>query len=318
MLVLLLTLTLSAPSVPSHAEKSFLSWMRSTHNFYTGSEYHLRFGIFLANSRFVQSHNSQSRFRVSLNHLATLTPAEYRSLLGTLPPATFPKSTKSSVIRDFPSYDWREFGVVTGVKDQGTCGSCWAFAAISSAESSFKIITGTLYDLSEQNLVDCVTTCYGCNGGLATLAYDYVLQYQHGQFQLTDDYPYTGSTGISCKFDSTKAVAQIYGYLAVVSENEADLASKLVGYGPATGAVDASTGTFQLYSGGIFDDSHCSSLDLNHGVGIVGFGVEDDVGYWIVKNSWGEGWGEDGYIRLIRGKNECGVASYAQIASSTQ
>jgi hypothetical protein len=292
--------------------------MRSTNTLYTGADYHLRLGIFLSNSRFVRSHNAHSRFRTSLNRFAALTPAEYRCMLGLLPrPLTVAAPSKRSPPKDFPSYDWRDQGAVTEVKNQGTCGSCWAFAAISSAESSNKIIGGTLYLLSEQNLIDCVTTCYGCNGGLATLAYDYVLQYQHGQFVLSDAYPYTGSIG-DCKFNADVAIGQIYGYLAVVSDSEPDLAAAVAGYGPAAAAVDASTVAFQLYGGGIFEDEHCSSIDLNHGIGIVGFGVEDDVGFWIVKNSWGTDWGEEGYIRIVRGRNECGIASFAHIASSTQ
>jgi cathepsin L len=314
MLALFFQSVLSFSAAPD-SEKAFLAWMRATNRFYTGPDYHLRLGIFLAHSRHVHSHNSRSSFRLSLNHLAALTPCEYRALRASHPPPSPPSPRLP--LRTVASYDWRDFGAVTGVKDQGLCGSDWAFAAVQSGESSTKITFGTLYTLSEQNLVDCVLTLLGCNGGIAMLAFDWVLQFQGGRFMQASDYPYTGTDG-TCRFDPAKAAGQIYGYVGGIQGDEDDLAAKVVALGPAAAVVDASTAAFQLYSAGIFQDDQCSALDVNHGVGIVGFGVEGDTEFWIVKNSWGEDWGEAGYIRMLRGKNECGVASFCCIATSTK
>jgi cathepsin L len=296
-----------------HEEKSFLAWMRSTNQLFTGSEYQLRLGVYLANSRFVRSHRGS--FRVGLNKFAALTPAEYRGLQGTsriaVPSTIVPRSAPS-----LPSFDWRDLGVVNGVKNQGSCGSDWAFAAIQAVESSYAILTDNLLVLSESNLVDCVTTCYGCNGGLAQEAYDYVLYYQNGQFALNYDYPYKPISS-NCKFDQSKSVAKITSYITVPAGDESDLGSKLTLYGPIAAAIDGSLASFQLYETGIYDEPQCSSQDLNLAVGIVGLGTEDNVPYWIVRNAWGPDWGEVGYVRIVMNKNMCGIADTAIVPRSS-
>ncbi|OHT13704.1 cysteine protease 8 [Tritrichomonas foetus] len=300
-----------------HEQKAFLGWMRSTNQFYTGDEYQVRFGIYLSNKRFVESHNANpaNSYKVTLNNFAALTPSEYKSLLGYKP--AFNRNSQHAKITkaqktNTESVDWREKGVVNDVRNQYMCGSCWAFSAIQAIESVYAIGTGTLLSLSEQNLVDCVDTCEGCNGGLMDAAYDYVIEKQNGQFNTEASYWYIGIDE-TCMFDKYEKAGSISGYYNVAASSEDDLAAKVEQYGPAAVAIDASAVGFQLYWGGIYDNSGCSSVMLDHGVGCVGFGVEGGTQYWIVRNSWGSWWGESGYIRMIRKDNQCGIATMSCI-----
>ncbi|KAK8840809.1 hypothetical protein M9Y10_027631 [Tritrichomonas musculus] len=293
-----------------HEEKSFLSWMRLTNQFFTGDDYHLRFGIYLSNLRRVKEHNAAHKsFRVGMNKFAALTPSEYRSLLGVRITLSNFQSQKNSKSMNLESIDWRDKGVVSPISDQGSCGSCWAFSAIQSIESVNAISSGQLRKFSEQNIVDCVNTCSGCNGGLMTDAYQYVIDHQGGQFVLEDDYKYTARDG-NCRFDECPHIGTISKYVNIIEGDEDDLYEK-VQLGPVAVAIDASTWSFTLYKEGIYDEPLCSPTNLDHGVGCVGFGTENGVSYWIVRNSWGTSWGEQGYMKLIRKNNQCGIASMA-------
>ncbi|KAK8836074.1 hypothetical protein M9Y10_040030 [Tritrichomonas musculus] len=296
-----------------HEEKSFLSWMRSTNQFFTGDEYQTRFGIFLANSRLVKEHNAANKkFTVALNKFAAYTPAEYSALLGFRMDLKKRVAVKSSKKANADSVDWRDKGVVNGIKDQAQCGSCWAFSAVQAAESANAIATGTLQSYSEQNLVDCVTDCFGCNGGLMTSAYDYVINSQNGQWCLENDYVYKAVDG-TCKYSEYNHVGSLSKYVNVVEGDEDDLAAKVEQYGPVAVAIDASNWSFQLYYGGIYDEPSCSSTNLDHGVGCVGYGSENGTKYWIVRNSWGTSWGEKGYMKMLWKDNQCGIASMASL-----
>jgi cathepsin L len=297
-----------------HEEKSFLSWMRTTNQFYTGDEYQVRFGIWLSNSRFVREHNAAGKsFKVSMNKLACMTPAEYRVLLGVrggVVKAPITETVKSVTAADV---DWRTKGVVNPIKDQGQCGSCWAFSAIQGAESADAIKTGKLQSFSESNLVDCVDTCFGCEGGWPSDAYDYVIGTQGGKFNLESDYPYVPVTG-TCKFDASKGVGSISSILNVQSGSEDDLTDKCKTVGPVSVCIDAGHASFQMYMSGIYDEPDCSTSSLDHAVGCLGYGTDGGVTYWIVRNSWGTVWGEQGYIRMSRYKqNQCGIATQACI-----
>ncbi|OHT10052.1 Clan CA, family C1, cathepsin L-like cysteine peptidase [Tritrichomonas foetus] len=294
-----------------HEEKSFLSWMRSTNQFYTGDEYQTRFGIFMANARLVKEHNAaKGKFTTGLNKFAAMTPSEYKALLGFRMDLAQRKAVKSTKKASVESLDWREKGVVNPIKDQAQCGSCWAFSAIQAAESVNCIKSGKLERYSEQNLVDCVTACYGCNGGLMDASYEYIIDSQNGHLNLEADYPYTAVDG-TCKYAQYTPVASITKYVNVNQNDEDDLAAKVETYGPVAVAIDASNWSFQLYTGGIYDEPSCSPYSLDHGVGCVGFGAEGSTKYWIVRNSWGTSWGEAGYIRMIWQDNQCGIASMA-------
>jgi cathepsin L len=294
-----------------HEEKSFLNWMRETKQFFTGDEYQARFGIWMTNARLVQEH--QASFNVELNHFAALTPAEYQGLLGFKVRPQAGKAIKSNLEYD-PTWDWRTHTpkVVNPIQDQGQCGSCWAFSAIQAAESADAIKKQPLLKFSESNIVDCVDTCYGCNGGLMDAAYTYVISKQGGKFMPEDIYPYQPRQG-PCKFDASKAIGSISKFINVVQGDEEDLATKVQQYGPAAVAIDASHWSFQLYKSGIYDEPQCSSSQLDHGVGCLGWGAEGAKKYWIVRNSWGLVWGEQGYMKMIWKNNQCGIATMSCI-----
>jgi cathepsin L len=296
-----------------HEEQSFVSWMRDTNQFYVGDEYQLRLGIFLANKRLIQEHNAKkTSFKVAVNKFSAFTPAEYRSLLGFKPmkadqaKAFTPKATAPNAA----TVDWRDQNVVNPIKDQGQCGSCWTFSTCQAVESHVAIRTGTLYSFSEQNLVDCVTTCYGCNGGAMAYALQYIGQNQNGKLMLEADYPYV-AVDQECQYDASKAIATgVTDYVWVYNCTETKLATTVQTVGPLCIAIDASQWSFQNYQEGIYDDSACSPDQLNHGVGLVGYGTEGTTAYWIVRNSWGTWWGEQGYVRMVKDKNnQCGEAS---------
>jgi len=209
-------------------------------------------------------------------------------------------------ITDMPdSIDWVAKGGVTPVKNQAKCGSCWAFSSTGSLEGAFFVATGKLESLSEEDLVQCNSvTDHGCQGGLMDNAFAWV---QQNGICSEASYPYTSGTGITgtCKKTCAPDVT-ITGHTDVPSKDEKSLQAA-VSKQPVSVAIEADKSAFQLYKGGVLDDATCGT-QLDHGVLVVGFGTDSGKDYWKVKNSWGPTWGEQGYIRMIRNKNQCGIA----------
>ncbi|THD18939.1 Secreted cathepsin L 1 [Fasciola hepatica] len=209
------------------------------------------------------------------------------------------------------SIDWRESGYVTEVKDQGQCGSCWAFSTTGTMEGQYMKNERVDTSFSEQQLVDCSRPWgnNGCGGGFMENAYNYLRQFG---LESESSYPYQAVED-SCQCDRQLGVAKVTGYYTVHSGNELELQSLVGAEGPAAVAV-AVDSDFMMYRGGIYQSEICSLLRLNHAVLTVGYGSQDDTDYWIVKNSWGTCWGEYGYIRLVRNRgNMCGIASLASV-----
>jgi len=201
------------------------------------------------------------------------------------------------------SLDWRTSGAVTPIKDQGQCGSCWSFSTTGSVEGANKIKSGNLVSLSEQQLVDCAGSSgnQGCNGGLMDDAFEYIIK--NGGIGSEASYPYTAKDG-KCK--QVSSVATVSKYTDVKKNDETGLMSA-INIEPVSVAVDAQS--WQTYRSGVMTGLCGKSLD--HGVLLIGYGTQGSTDYWLVKNSWGTSWGEQGTIRLVRGKNQCGIAEAA-------
>lgn len=316
MFALLFSLAASQVKLGLTDERKFLNWMRENNLFYTGDEYNFRLGLFISHARWVQEFNRQSglTFQVTINKFSCYTPAEYKAILGGLPKNTVQRPGISKAKGDVPdSFDWRTKNVVNPIKDQAACGSCWAFSSIATSETAYALTSGKLLSFSEQNLVDCAP-CYGCSGGWSDAACEYVISNQKGQFNSETDYPYTAVDG-TCSFDASKGIGEIKQLINVARTNEEDLKEKVATYGVASISISAGNTPFMSYKSGILDDSECQGAFIDHAVACVGYGSEDGIDYWIVRNSWGTSWGEEGYVRMIRNKNnQCSVATQAFVA----
>ncbi|KAJ7966579.1 Cysteine proteinase [Quillaja saponaria] len=281
-----------------------------------------RFEIFKDNLKYIDEHNADQNqtYKLGLTRFADLTNQEYQAKhFGTkIDPKRRLAKTRSNryaprVGDKLPeSVDWRKKGVVLEIKDQGSCGSCWAFSTISSVEGINKIVTGDLVSLSVQELVDCDTSYNeGCNGGLMDYAFEFIIN--NGGIDSEEDYPYTGFDGRCDQYRKNAKVVTIDDYEDVPAYSEKAL-QKAAANQPVAVAIEGGGRDFQLYVSGIFTGKCGTSLD--HGVTVVGYGSENGVDYWIVRNSWGKSWGEEGYIRMERnlvGTNTgiCGIAMEA-------
>lgn len=306
----------------SEYRAAFTGWMQEHGRAYTTEEFQARYEIFRENMEYVNAWNAVNSSTVlGLNGMADLTNEEYQRIyLGTHYIAGAEEVNVDSriVLPHFDallsdSLDWRVSGAVTSIKDQGQCGSCWAFSTTGSVEGAFQVSTGKLISLSEQNLMDCSSN-YGnqaCDGGLMVNAFNYIIA--NKGIDTETSYPYKMRKQ-SCLFSVNDVGATISGYKNVPAKNEGQLQLYLTKQ-PVSVAIDASHKSFQLYQSGVYYEPECSSVRLDHGVLAVGYGTDSNSeDYWIVKNSWGVKWGLQGYINMARNKdNHCGIASMASI-----
>jgi len=274
-------------------------------------EFSTRFSIFKNWLNYIESHNSRAEktYELAVNKFADHTWEEFKSMyLG----YRFQNKTRNYDHHlNAPvatAVDWRTKGCVNPVKDQGQCGSCWAFSAIASLECANFQKSGKLPNLSEQQLVDCSGQSgnQGCNGGLMDNAFDYVQKVSMGE-DTEVSYPYKARDG-KCMFNKANIAGTCSGHTDIATT---ETALQAAATGRVVSIAIAAEQDFMFYSKGIYDSTTCPTDPdhLNHGVAIVGF--DSSAKYWIVRNSWGGAWGEQGYIRMAMGKNLCGLTDAA-------
>jgi len=312
-LVVLLGLTFALSEY--EYQSAFTFWMQTHQKTYHHDEFLTKYRVFKANTDFIQRHNAANKtFTVAMNKFGDLTSEEFAAFyLGTRVTVSDFAASRLSQPQALPDqWDWRTKGAVTAIKNQGQCGSCWSFSTTGSTEGCHFLKTKKLVSLSEQNLMDCSTAQgnQGCDGGLMTQAMDYIIS--NKGIDTESSYPYTAQDG-TCHYKAANSGATLTSYVNVNQGDENDLQVK-VHTGPTSVAIDASHNSFQFYSSGVYNEPDCSTSQLDHGVLAIGWGVYKNQDYWLVKNSWGTDWGQQGYIWMTRGtQNQCGIATMATL-----
>jgi len=297
-------------------EEHFASWMAEYGKVYSSEDYPLKFENFKATKASIAKLNAESDGAVfGLNHLSDLSEKEFKATILMKNPIAVVETGAPQAFVSAPNapqtYDWRDKKVVTAVKNQAQCGSCWAFSATEAIESAW-IISGhanTSIDLSPQQIVDCDTSNSGCNGGWPDKAMTYV--HKAGGQEGIMHYPYTAKNG-ACEFASKWVEAKVAAYeTATKSKDETTLQTNLLAWGPLSICVDATA--WQSYRSGVLTPKQCctGSCQLDHCVQLVGYDATVAPGYWIVRNSWAESWGINGYIHLQMGGNTCALTDHA-------
>jgi len=334
MKAIIIAVLLLAPMVLAlTTEQHFENFMTKFNRRYYGAEYAYRLKVFEQNMEIARQRNLEDSAVHGITKFSDLTPAEFRRMYlmkmeaagklaqACLKTGVYHNPVKGVKIPD--SYDWRDHdGVVNPVQDQGSCGSCWAFSASGNVEGVAGVAGYKVGTLSSQYIVDCSKGCTsliyygrnttvcneGCSGGWPWSAMMDIID--QGGLPGEQDYPYKGIDQ-TCKGNKgAKTLVELKNYTCLSVPNgadENDMAAQLILLGPLSIAVEADY--FQSYTSGVLDPANCPTAYLNHAVLLVGYGHDDTVNkdYWLIKNSWAEDWGEEGYVRLARGKGRCGV-----------
>jgi C1A family cysteine protease len=287
----------------------------------TFEEFSERFQIFRDNLKFIVKHNGeQNNSTLGLSRFSDMTHDEYQHFVSQSGYSNNKWKLRCSSYngdgRDVErEIDWREQGVVNEPRDQGNAGTCWAFSTTTSVESAHAIKTGNLYDLAEQQLVDCDTRSSGTNGGMMEWGMIYLIG--NGGQCLEDSYPYTASDTTCHDCKTVVSLSDCYG----IEEGNERAMMEILNQHPISVSIDASSREFQHYNSGVITSDSCYK-QLNHGVAAVGYGEDNGQKYWIVKNSWGTGYGQDGYVLIGRSDTSnsrnsvCGIAmdsSYPEV-----
>ncbi|XP_018328843.1 digestive cysteine proteinase 1 [Agrilus planipennis] len=305
------------PVETRHVDAEFDKFMTKHGKKYQGEkELEERKEVFRQNIRFIHSVNRQNKgFTLSVNHLADKTELEMKALRGRKysggynggAPFPYKNIDRTALPSDF---DWRIYGAVTPVKDQSVCGSCWSFGTIGAIEGAYFLKTkGKLVRLSQQALIDC-SWGYGnngCDGGEDFRSYQWMLK--HGGVPTEEEYgPYLGQDGY-CHVQNVSLIAPITGYVNVTPNEINALRLAIVKHGPISVSIDAGHRTFSFYSNGVYYENECHNAvdQLDHAVLAVGYGTLNGKDYWLIKNSWSNYWGNDGYVLMSAENNNCGV-----------
>ena len=283
---------------------------------YETKEFFTKYNTFKNNLDIILAHNANpsKTFTMGVTQFADLSAEEFaaRHTMKPMGASLRSKAAKKFTGKVPASVDWRDDKTVVGaVQDQGQCGSCWAFSAVGAMEGAYGLAKGNFMKFSEQQLVDCAGSegNNGCNGGLMDTAFAY---YEKNGIYETNHYgPYTARDG-SCKAITSQADvdgSEVTGYDMV--DNNEDALVAAAAQQPVSVAIAASGSAFQFYTSGVITGSACGT-QLDHGVLVVGYGTENNVDYYIVRNSWGASWGEKGYVRIQRGADTCGIDKTSQ------
>ncbi len=281
------------------------------------AEENLRYGVWKQNSDMIDSHNKRAdageeTFWMGMNHLGDMTREEIVATFNGYKMES--DNSTEDVFEPSPYFvpeenvDWRTKGAVTPVKNQGQCGSCWAFSTTGSLEGQHFLKKGKLVSLSEQNLVDCSKKNDGCQGGLMVTAFEFIIK--NDGIDTEESYPYKGHNE-KCRFKEQDVGATETSYKKISKDSVSGVMEACSKVGPISVAMDASRSSFQFYKKGIYKDKRCSSKKLDHGVLCVGYGTESGEDYFLIKNSWGKRWGMEGYFMISREDNMCGIATSA-------
>ncbi|KAI8427478.1 hypothetical protein MSG28_002011 [Choristoneura fumiferana] len=322
--VYLATNVASAATVPQYekvyydlenADVLFKEYLEIHNKHYSAQEYPKRLETFKQSLREINIRNevfSQTVFAPTV--FSDLTQEEHESRFGFLPS----NSTEAKVTLEVDPnaiyedhFDWRDKGVVAPVKDQGPCGSCYIFSAIANIEGQYAIKHGECLSLSEQQALDCLRT-HGCGGGFPD---DVMSQFaiDNAGVELEADYTPYSARSLQCVEKASKKHVTVKDSKSVEINDEDALKKYLVTYGPLSIGLDATD--MLTYKSGILHPAKCKKLVANHAVLLVGYGEEAGTPYWIIKNSWGTNWGEQGYVRMVRGIKACAITTY--VAAST-
>ena len=324
-IVLLLAIVACEDEFDTVIFKGFQRFIKKYNKKYSSiNEFLARYEVFRRNVMAVYQTNEEVTYRTGITKFSDLTKQEFAKIylnlnydamaMANFEPVTVKVSNAAPT-----TYDWRDHGRVSAVKDQGSCGSCWAFSTVANLEGLYAEKKGAIKTFSEQMLVDCDTSDSGCNGGLMEYAFTWLKK--NGGIMTDTDYPYKGTKG-TCRSDKTKYVDMtITGYKKLGSSystwsavDEDEVKEFLYETGPLAIALNADP--LQTYSSGILDltSAKCPTSGINHAVTLVGYGT-GSLNYWIVKNSWGKNWGESGYFRIRRGNGTCGINCYITTAT---
>jgi len=315
----MLSLFATTPAFSGDAMLSkFEAWKKETGKHYeTAEAVSSALSAFAANDKIIEEHNAKGlSYKLGHNEFSDLTWEQFQSthmseLFTNKAPKNMNRVHLTGVGQPVAdSVDWVSKGAVTPVKNQQRCGSCWAFSTTGSMEGAYQISTGNLVSFSEEDLVQCDHNGdQGCQGGLMDNAFEWI---QKNGICTESSYPYTSGSGVTgtCKKSCTP-VATNTGHHDVPAKDEDALKSAAAST-PVSVAIEADKSAFQLYKSGVLDSSSCGTK-LDHGVLVVGYGTDSSSGkdYWKVKNSWGATWGEEGFVRMVQGKNMCGIAQQA-------
>jgi cathepsin L len=324
-LCLLFVCVYSAPTSNTELDAPWALFKRTFEKQYTSVEEEInRRSIWEANLAMIRNHNLEAdlgvhTYTLKMNQFGDMTNKEFNKQMNGLDLSLKDKMSgldrhtflAPSNVALPAAVDWRTKGYVTPVKDQGQCGSCWAFSATGSLEGQHFAKTSQLVSLSEQNLVDCSGTYgnMGCNGGLMDYAFQYIKM--NMGIDTETSYPYEARND-KCRFTAKNVGATDTGFVDIKSKNETDLQNAIATVGPISVAIDAAHSSFQFYHTGVYNEPACSQTQLDHGVLAVGYDTQNGKDYYIVKNSWGMSWGNQGYIWMSRNTmNQCGISTMA-------